>query len=143
MTAIRVRAAQAGDCAALARLVTELGYPTDNASMQRRFADLSKSEHRITLVAERDGEVRGMLGVETRRVWHRDEALGHLATVVVDARYRRQGLGAALLKAAEKWLREHGVHHAVLTSASHRAEAHRFYLRHGYALTGQRFSKTL
>ena len=129
--------------AALARLVTELGYPTDNASMQRRFAEVSKSGQRVTLVAERDGEICGMLGVDTYRVWHSDEPLGHLATVVVDACYRRQDVGAALLKKAESWLRGNGVHHAVLTSASHRAEAHRFYLQHGYALTGQRFAKTL
>ena len=143
MNSVRVRAAQAEDCAALAQLVTQLGYPTDTAAMQRRFGILSKSEQCATLVAECDDKVCGMLGMDTYRVWHRDEPLGHLATMVVDERYRSQGVATKLLRAAENWLRERDVHYIVLTSASHRAEAHRFYLKQGYSLTGQRFAKAL
>lgn len=143
MSQVQVRTAVARDCAALARLVTQLGYPTDETGMQRRFALLSRNDRAATLVAECDAEVCGMLGVGTYRVWHRDGLIGHLATVVVDERYRSQGVGALLLQAAEDWLRERGVHHVVLTSASRRTEAHRFYLKHGYSLTGQRFAKEL
>lgn len=143
MTTVWVRMAQNQDCAALARLVTQLGYPTDTAAMQRRFPMLSAIDHAAAFVAEHGNEICGMLGVDFYRVWHRDEPLGHLATMVVDERYRGEGVGTALLATAENWLRDHGVHHTVLTSASHRIEAHRFYLKHGYALTGQRFAKTL
>lgn len=143
MNQVRVRAAEARDCIALARLMTELGYPTDGAAMQQRFSVLSADTQAATLVAECDAEVCGMLGVGMYRVWHRDGPVGHLATVVVDERYRGRGIGASLLESAEAWLREHGVEHVVLTSASRRVEAHRFYLKHGYSLTGQRFAKTL
>lgn len=142
MNPVRVRAADVRDCAALARLVTQLGYPTDDTAMRRRFSVLSADAEATTLIAECDGEVCGMLGVGLYRVWHRDGPVGHLATVVVDERYRGRGIGASLLESAEAWLREHGVQHVVLTSASRRVEAHRFYLKHGYSLTGQRFAKT-
>lgn len=143
MTAVRVRAAQYQDCAALARLVTQLGYPADTAAVQRRFSALSAIDHAAAFVAERGEEICGMLGVDIYRVWHRDEPLGHIATMVVDEHYRGEGVGTTLLATAENWFRGRGVYHTILTSASHRIEAHRFYLKRGYSLTGQRFVKTL
>lgn len=143
MNPVSVRPAAVDDCAALAKLITQLGYPTDAGVMRRRYAHWSGDRQGIAMVAEHQGSVCGMVGVEVYRVWHRDEVVGHIGSLVVDEAVRSQGVGAQLLAAAEQWLREHGARHVILTSALHREDAHRFYLRHGYALTGQRFAKKL
>lgn len=138
-----MRPVKADDCAVLANLVTQLGYPADIADMRRRYEELSGNGHGTALVAEYRGAACGMAGVDIHRVWHRDEPVGHISSLVVDETVRGEGVGAVLLNAAEHWLRERGVHHVTLTSASRRTEAHRFYLNHSYSLTGQRFAKML
>ena len=52
--------------------------------------------------------------------------------VAVSNKYRRMGIGAALIKAAENWAVERGIHLVRLNSGSTRTGAHEFYKRQGY-----------
>jgi GNAT superfamily N-acetyltransferase len=58
-----------------------------------------------------------------RRCWVEDFA--------VDPQRRSQGVGAALLAAAQGWARDAGATHLELDSGLARADAHRFYEREG------------
>ena len=63
MDELRIRAAGTVDVAALANLMTELGYPTSVEDMKRRFEEISADPSYDTLVAEREGVVLGMAGL--------------------------------------------------------------------------------
>ena len=55
-----------------------------------------------------------------------------LQDMVVDKERRSQGIGGLLMAVAESWAREHGLTHIELSSNAGRADAHRFYERHGF-----------
>ncbi|TMB67507.1 MAG: GNAT family N-acetyltransferase [Chloroflexi bacterium] len=55
-----------------------------------------------------------------------------LQDMVVDKERRSQGIGALMMAVAESWAREHGLTHIELSSNAGRADAHRFYERHGF-----------
>ena len=87
-----------------------------------------RDDDAVHLVAVRDGEV-----VATCRL------LGHGATVhlgrlAVDARARRQGIAALLLRAAEAWAREHRAQRLALSAQTYAAA---LYAAAGYAAVGE------
>jgi GNAT superfamily N-acetyltransferase len=51
---------------------------------------------------------------------------------VVDKEFRRQGIGAKLMKKAEDWAKENGYAEIRLRSGGQRKEAHEFYKAIGY-----------
>jgi ribosomal protein S18 acetylase RimI-like enzyme len=84
------------------------------------------------LVADQDGEVRGYLDMIVQ-AWH---ATGWLNNLVVGKRYRRQGIGGALLKAAIEWAREQGLRQLMLETQTKNYPAICFYQRHGFVFCG-------
>lgn len=140
--AIGVREAVAGDAAAIAGLVTQLGYPTAAASMEPRLRRmLSLSHHRI-VIAESAGVVIGVVGA---CVDHgvEIETYGRITALAVDERWRGAGVGRLLVEQVERWCRERGADRLTLTSGHHRSESHKFYQALGYEPTGLRFIKRL
>jgi len=61
--------------------------------------------------------------------------------MVVEEGLRSQGIGAALVRAAEAWLKERGCGVIEVTSNLVRTDAHRFYERIGYERTSLRFAR--
>ncbi|MGB7538614.1 MAG: GNAT family N-acetyltransferase [Anaerolineales bacterium] len=143
MTEITVREASAADSAAIARLVTQLGYPATPAEIEGRLAPILAHPDYAMWVAEVSGRVVGLTGVFIHLALEYDGYYGRLLGLVVDEPYRGKGLGKQLLDQTERWLRERGVDKLTLTSGKQRTEAHKFYRRLGYAETGFRFGKEL
>lgn len=54
-------------------------------------------------------------------------------TFVVHCEHRRQGAGAALLRASTEYARETGAAHVVASVGGHEAERQRFFARMGFA----------
>jgi GNAT superfamily N-acetyltransferase len=129
------------DAAALARLITQLGYPSTAEQVATRLTAMS-SDYK-TIVTEEDGVVTGMAGGMIALFVHCDGAYGRITALVVDQTMRGRGLGRALAAAIESWFIERGVTQVRVTSGLHREEAHRFYERLGYERTGFNYSKTL
>lgn len=140
---IAVRRARDEDAAALAALATHLGYPADEASMRARMNRIIGLGNYETLVAEDVGRIIGFAGMMLKWVYVEDAPRGEVLALVVDPAARGRGVGAALMAAAEAWLRDHGVRAVHLTTALHREGAHRFYERIGYTRTSYRYAKKL
>lgn len=140
-----IREARAGDVAALARLAGELGYPSDDAQMRRRFGRVAADQEHVVLVAE--SAAAGVVGwVHVHLTRHLvTEIRGELGGLVVDSSARSQGIGAGLLRAAEEWTKAKGGDLLSLRSNVIRKDAHRFYERLGYSVTktSLNFRKTL
>ena len=95
------------------------------------------------LVAELDGRVIGCLSTSIMRVLHRPAPVGRISMMVVDEALRNRGVGAALVRMAERTLAERGCYMVGVTSHVRRTEAHRFYERLGYERTSVRLARTL
>jgi GNAT superfamily N-acetyltransferase len=129
-----IREASVLDAAALARLATQLGYPTTDAEARRRAAAiLDLPEHRV-LVAEAVGEVVGWIHVATSVTLESDPS-GEIAGLVVDEAFRGSGIGARLIAEAEAWAASQGYGRMRVRSNVKRNRARRFYERVGYAVT--------
>ena len=143
MSALRVRSALEADAAALADLMTQLGYPSDAAQLRMRLQRAAGHPGIRALVAEQDNRVLGMIGLMLFHAFVQDQPHGYISSLVVDESARGSGAGSALLAAGEAWFRERGVDKATLTSALRREAAHGFYERRGYEFNGRRYVKSL
>jgi RimJ/RimL family protein N-acetyltransferase len=112
-----IRRAEPGDAAALVALANAVSAEPEawlistewrGVAEERRFIRVVRRHpDAVVFVAELDGELVGRLSLA------RDQhpASGHVADLglMVDGRYRRQGVGRALMEAAAEWARESGV----------------------------------
>ena len=135
-----IRGATTGDCRALEDLIDQLGYHPAEAEIAERLATMER-EGRLVLVAEVDGEVVGCLSTSVMRVLHRPAPVGRISMMVVDAALRGRGIGAALVRAAERALTASGCGLVEVTSHQSRTDAHRFYERLGYERTSVRLAR--
>jgi GNAT superfamily N-acetyltransferase len=143
MDSLRIRPATADDALALARLLGQLGYPTDSDEIPARLERLEARPGTTVIVAENADGVVGVLTVHLFPSLHTSEPVAWLTAVVVEETARGQGIGAALVKRAEEWAAEHGANRVSLTSALRRTRAHAFYKDLSYEHTGVRLTKVL
>lgn len=137
---LAIRNAAAGDCPALERLIGQLGYEASAAEIAGRLATMER-EGRVVLVAELEGAVIGCLSTSVMRVLHRPAPVGRISMMVVDAAQRGRGIGAALVRAAERALVSAGCQIVEVTSHVRRTDAHRFYEGLGYEQTSVRLAR--
>ena len=115
-------------------LLSQLGYEMTDVELERRFGEVSASPEHMLLVAEIAGRVVGLMHVFARpAIENPREAV--VQAIVVEAPYRRCGVGRELMTAAEDWGREHGCRSVVLSSNTARAPAHAFYAALGYRVS--------
>jgi ribosomal protein S18 acetylase RimI-like enzyme len=138
-----IRAATAADSESIARLVSELGYPTSAGQMRTRLESILRDDDYDTLVACDGGEVVGFIGVRLGPLYEHDDRYGQIMALAVATHHHRRGVGRALMQAAELALVERGARELVVTSGNHRAAAHAFYENCGYRFTGRRYKKSV
>jgi len=139
-----IRPAVLDDAPELARLMGELGYPTDAFAMRTRLEKIFAAPHHHTLVADAgSGRLAGLCGLRLGLFYERDTPFVQIAALVVDSGQVRTGVGRRLVHEAERWARTRGALDLVVTSNLRRAQAHRFYESLGYERTGYRFHKIL
>jgi N-acetylglutamate synthase-like GNAT family acetyltransferase len=137
---VLIRNAVSGDGPALARLIGQLGYEVTLAEVTERLADMAR-DGRVVLVAQLDGAVVGCLSTSMMRVLHRPAPVGRISMMVVDEAVRGRGIGAGLVRAAERTLTRAGCQLVEVTSNLQRTDAHRFYERLGYERTSVRLAR--
>jgi GNAT superfamily N-acetyltransferase len=138
-----LRAASRGDAKPLAKLLGELGYPTDSKAIPARLRLLDGHAGAMAYVAELNGAVVGVVTVHVFPVVHSTPPAAWLTALVVDEKARGKGVGQKLVAHAERWAAEHGATKISLTSALRREQAHAFYKALGYEHTGVRLTKAL
>lgn len=136
-----IRPARPSDAAAIAPLLGELGHPLPPDRVAERLDALARQGGSATLVAERGGDVVGLVSAQALLVLHRARPVGRVTVLVVGAGRIGSGIGTALLRAAEAFLVGAGCSRIEVTSAAHRRDAHAFYLARGFERQGERFSK--
>ena len=138
-----IRAAAVTDFAPVAKLVSDLGYPTSPSQMQRRLEAILDDHDYYTLVACEGEHIVGVVGTRTGPLYEADGPYGQIMALAVAASHHRRGVGRMLMQAAESKLAEGGARELVVTTGNQRAAAHAFYESCGYTFTGRRYKKSL
>jgi len=138
-----IREAAQKDLAQLCALMTELtGHAVTAAEMQNRLDMVTNSPIDDLYVCEVDGKVQGVLGFRIRENLEEASRYGEISIIVTHSQARRTRLGRALMEFAENLAKQHGCKGTWLVSGFGREEeAHTFYKKLGYAITGYRFVK--
>lgn len=138
-----IRVAEVKDSAALAALMSELGYETTQSEMQIRLERIATDERYCTFVAVRDGKVCGMIGTLASLSYEHNDVGGRILALVTLGTMRRHGIGRALIATAEKDFAQRGISRVALNTQLTRDDAHKFYESLGYQRNGWRFVKQL
>lgn len=97
------------------------------------------------LVLEEERILLGCVGLFQAQAFEHDTNYVRIVAFVVNATYRRRGIGRRLIRAAEDWAKARGAT-AVLLNSGNRPEreaAHHFYQAMGYGVTSTSYSKSL
>ena len=78
-----------------------------------------------------ESQLVGFIHVERYEVLY-FESMANILGLAVKKDFQKQGLGKALLLAAENWAQENGIHPMRLNSGINRTDAHGFYEHLGY-----------
>lgn len=128
-----VRKAQPDDAQQVAALLVELGYPGNPAGeVRRRLVIWERDTTALALVAERQGQVEGVIAVAAIPYLEREGRWGRIVALVVSSACRGQGIGRRLVDAAEEAAGELGCVTMEVTSRRSRTESHPFYRNLGY-----------
>lgn len=135
-----IREARIDDAAKIAALIAALGFRAAPDQVVQRIEQFTRSGHPV-LVA--DSPPVGCLTWHVMPVLHRDTQVGRISMLMVDECARGRGVGAALVREAERRLIAVGCRLVEVTSNERLRDAHAFYERLGYGRTSWRFAKTL
>lgn len=154
---VKIRHAAASDIPAMNELFQkDLGYAECTLEIvEKQFAGLDNSREAVFIAeaestdasgeshdGSHDGSpdvtsdarlfrIAGIIHVEKYNVLY-FPTMANILGIAVAADFRRQGIGSALLKRAEKWARENGAGSMRLNSGESRKKAHEFYRALGY-----------
>ena len=136
---VRVRAMGPEDVAAVALLSGQLGYPSTEEQVRRRFEWLKRQGDRATFVADDgDGRVIGWVHVAIQCTIETGPN-GEVWGLVVDETARNRRVGRLLMSAAEQWACDRGLAEMAVRSNVIRGDAHRFYLSIGYEIAKSQY----
>jgi GNAT superfamily N-acetyltransferase len=138
-----IRLAELSDAHAIASLMGELGYATRAAEMQMRLEPILQDPRYRTFVAVRTGKICGMIGTFCHHSYEHNNVGGRILALVVTEKMREQGIGRALINAAETDFTQRNITRVAVNTRFTRADAHQFYESVGYERNGFRFVKTL
>ena len=135
-----VRLAGASDAQSVTALLQELGC-TDGGNQVREC--LSRPEGSTSdrvFLAEIDGQVVGLLGMDIAPLLHR-ESLGRITALIVAREHGYHGIGSPLLSTGEEWALAKRCTQIELNSGDQYTPARTFYESHGYHSDDRRFVK--
>ena len=141
---LRIRPAGSADM----RPVYELICTLENRALPKEefneifVSDLARPSVRY-LVSEEHGSVSGFVSLAMEKQLHHAGLVGTVRELVVAERCRSRGVGASLLRAAERIAKEAGCSLVELRCGIRRARAHAFYERNGWISSHYGFSRRI
>src|SRR5437667_1502583 len=135
----RIHLARCADSERMARLATQLDYPSTIAEVRRRLGRILKQpSHAVFLAEKSDVGVVGWAHVFVHALVESD-TFAEVGGLVVDECERGQGIGNRFMKKIESWARARGAKNVSLRSNVIRKDAHAFYEKLGYQIIKTQF----
>ena len=140
-----IRKTEQKDLPALQRLLMDLaGHELTQADIEDRLRLVEESPIDELYVFEQENQIHGLLGFRIRENIEEPSRYGEISALITRPESRKLGVGRALMEFAEKRAKELGCKGTWLVSGFGREEeAHRFYAKLGYRVTGYRFVKPI
>lgn len=138
-----IRDGKPDDAAEVARLLGELGYPTNEATARLRIERLLARGDTALRVDAQGESLRGLGSLQLLAPIEEDTPVGHITALVVSSDAQRQGIGRALVEDLLAFARARGCARVSVGSGLHRAGAHAFYESIGFTRSGIRFKRVL
>lgn len=140
----QLRPATPDDASAVYGLICELKQSEfDRQAFHAGFLANLQDRNMHYQLAVLDGTIIGMIGLHMQFHLHHARWIGEIQELVVMPQARNLGIGSQLLAWAEDYARHAGAELTELSTSVKRTNAHRFYVREGYAQSHFRFTKPL
>ncbi|MFD2701554.1 GNAT family N-acetyltransferase [Paenibacillus shunpengii] len=142
---LTIRSCEKQDAECVTHLMHEVSYPTTPGVMRERIESAQVNDNTCMLVAEMDGEVVGMLGLQCVQSHSDPEQAAQITSLIVCKAHRGEGIGRRLLEHAESWASEHGSQKLLIIEGNREQHkpSYSFYEHLGFTKHGYRFSKKL
>jgi GNAT superfamily N-acetyltransferase len=141
---ISIREAGEGDLDGVAGLLGELHDPPTALADAGAWRSMLAQKGRTILIAELDGEPAGTADLMLLpNLTNGARPRANVENMAVAGRFRRRGIGRALMAEVERRAVEAGCYKVMLMSALHRSGAHRFYEELGYERVAEGFRRSL
>src|SRR6187431_1594062 len=98
MPGLAIRKAALTDSESIARLVSELGYPTSASQMERRLEAILNDDDYHTLVACDGGDIVGFVGTRSGPLYEDEGPYGQIMALAVAPNHQRRGVGRMLMQ---------------------------------------------
>ena len=126
-----IRKIELKDAGELCKIYSEeMGYECDSALVKSKIEKLDLKREAV-FVVEEESQLLGFIHVERYEVLY-FESMANILGLAVKKDFQKQGLGKALLLAAENWAQKNGIYLMRLNSGINRIDAHGFYEHLGY-----------
>lgn len=126
-----IRKIELKDAGELCKICSEeMGYECDSDLVKSKIEKLD-SKREAVFVVEEESQLLGFIHVERYEVLY-FESMANILGLAVKKDFQKQGLGKALLLAAENWAQKNGIYLMRLNSGINRIDAHGFYEHLGY-----------
>lgn len=129
---MKIRIANLSDSKAIQKLNSielHYDYPLENTT--KKLELILSLDWQIIYVAEIDGQVAGYVQAH-KYIGTFGDLFVNIMGLAVSKDFQGNGVGKALMFAAENWAQEIGAEGVRLNSGSERTEAHKFYEKIGY-----------
>lgn len=138
-----VRQANIQDTAAIARLLGQLGYPTEPDRLLDKVRQLLKHPDHVLCVYEQDSTVLAVMSIHFVPQLALIGEFAIISYLAVDASARSLGIGKALEEHCVWIAKARNCDRIQVHCNIRRTDAHRFYERQGYEESRKYFSKRL
>ena len=118
-------------------------YLIKNWPLSKEGEDYFKNaiKESFVVVAEIDNKVVGYLLGEESSVPYYNFQIAELCNMCIDSNYRKQGIGNLLYKEFEKFYKEQGITHFMVTASFKNESAKAFYKKMGFSEANSTFIK--
>ncbi len=113
------------------KLSDQLGYPVTESDLEGRFQKLILSKRHGFFVYVRNEIVLGWIHLEIVEDLIEEDKV-EIKAIIVDENFRGNGIGKALINAAEKWAKTYQLHTIYLNCNILREQTHKFYQQEGF-----------
>lgn len=138
---MEIRNALLTDAESVSKLMGQLGYQASPELIRNKLDALGAGTCDTVLLAQDGEKIIGVISLHVMELFHQPGRLGRITSLVIDHDFRRQGVGAMLVAAADVFFKKQLCIRAEVTSGDYRIDAHTFYQRQGYSTDERRFVK--
>ena len=138
-----VRMANPADAEAISTLLNQLQHPSSARHIQHQLESAAATNLIDVLVASYDGQVVGILALQTTPQFHEEPPLARIIDLCVLESHRGGQVGRRLIEEAEQIARKKKCCKLEVTASNFREAAHRFYQKNGLQPTHHYFAKDL